>query len=1436
MSRRVFVVVALVSAVVAVAASVVTYRPAAVAGGRPGPAPSQAILSTLAGLAGSGTAVVTGKLSRHAQAWQPSPGGIIPARDIAACSAQVAEWDDGETPTIDIVLRVARCGSIENARDLQWASLQAASNEVAIRLPPVVPGAFEGQGSPFTGWPTGAVQEIIFRRGTYVTDVFVYLAMSRGGDVSTFARAIAAAQAGRLPGTPGSGAQAFSAVVADQLPGTAAVVVFYVLAVWLPIGYVRRKLRQPRARTPGLPGMPGLPGLRGTAVASFDVTPAARRGWRTARWAVALGLMTILLAPSPLYAATSRGLQDAYGWLGVAAGCAALYLARRAGRVTRPATRPRLTGTEALWLLLAAACVVAAALAFALGVDLGPPNRDLAITDGRIDPSILSAEPLWHWAATLPVHLAGADALAAGVLLTLVAGACRRRAQAAAAPRTPSRLALNPGKAPFAAPGRRISYMPGDQTERLRLRTSATGRPTLAERVSLRQFEDFHDVAVRILSAFGGVTTGLTSEAQRPGDVVVVNASPPASYQPPAPELSASAWHGRLSDVLLVFPPAPSAEVFARWDFFRTRNADFLPASGSGDAIGKHADRMLVARWAGHSGWQCWHADVKSDWAYAIALADALGARDAVNAAPVPVPSHWPGHMPPPWTTPPAEAQTPLPSGLGASRDTAAPQAIPVVPRTPAPPGRGWRIPSRRLGAVLGAAALLILAMVNAVAIAVTEPGPFDPAGAAAEYLLQPGAVRSGFAYVKDVTTSPARLSVLEQHRTTCAQRIRDWTAPAARLTLQIAMTVCTSPAIVAAGQERTDRYAVDQGWVTGTGGIPYGVEFDSPPLGQGGKNRQHEVVFRSGPALVTVILFYPGKQVTAAQGRLVEQVAATQARSLPQQPGPGFTAVLAGSAVRAALKHWFGLTLTWAILLYTGWRWWTRRRYSARVEGPPPTSTERVVATSVTGHARWAAWLARGRLALQLSASLCLVNALAAPPPGRYAYAAAGIVMLAVAPFLRSRSLGLPLRVRLRSGVLTGRRTVTAVSLTLLGLVAAIASIGLAILGVFFLVMQFSLVVLPSGRSDPALLGPGLADAILRVVPVSVLGLDLLVLAAAAAIAVPVSYMAARRIAALSANEATKGADGAATLYLRNFSDDDIRMPTSRLARNSLVERIAVFRVERFEEVIVRHLARYGPVIAVSPPGLDRPPIGAARMNLPNEQWQEGVRQHIAHARLIVVGAAPERHTEGLAWELAQIEQAGALVKTMLLLPPPAGDGSGSKVGGIPGDGAQLPVAARTRPGGRPATGPRRHRTRPLANVARPPPHRMGLRGGPTRSLQDATAITDPGKSQEFYHSVFSGQLMIATYGQFGVLQDDPDGARHVRPGRRGHARRRSRRLRGGRGRHRVPRRRLRCVRHRRHLGADRPPRRQADPRRVVLPAAQATPPGKPAGVTPVH
>lgn len=34
-----------------------------------------------------------------------------------------------------------------------------------------------------------------------------------------------------------------------------------------------------------------------------------------------------------------------------------------------------------------------------------------------------------------------------------------------------------------------------------------------------------------------------------------------------------------------------------------------------------------------------------------------------------------------------------------------------------------------------------------------------------------------------------------------------------------------------------------------------------------------------------------------------------------------------------------------------------------------------------------------------------------------------------------------------------------------------------------------------------------------------------------------------------------------------------------------------------------------------------------------------------------------------------------------------------------------------------------------------------------------------DARQALEFYHSIFGGHLMIATYGQVGVPQDDPNG-----------------------------------------------------------------------------
>jgi hypothetical protein len=309
-------------------------------------------------------------------------------------------------------------------------------------------------------------------------------------------------------------------------------------------------------------------------------------------------------------------------------------------------------------------------------------------------------------------------------------------------------------------------------------------------------------------------------------------------------------------------------------------------------------------------------------------------------------------------------------------------------------------------------------------------------------------------------------------------------------------------------------------------------------------------------------------------------------------------------------------------------------------------------MATDVLPRARRLAWLARGRFTLQVIGMYALALA-ALPHAFRLVLAGSGIALLGVAAIVRPQGAVRPLAKRLRAGALTGRRPISAISLVIVSLAAAVLAISMPVLGYLFWSLRRSDVVVAYGRIDPGYLRTNPASRAIGMIPLPVLSADCFVIAAASAIAVPVSYLAARRVAALSADQASGGNSERAILYLRNFADDDIRMPTSRLSRNSVIERIAVYRLERFEEVLVRHLSGFAPVIAVNPSGIKKAPIGAARVTMSNAEWQARIRDHVAKSPLIVVGAAPQRHTDGLGWELSEIERSGALPKTLLVLPP---------------------------------------------------------------------------------------------------------------------------------------------------------------------------------------
>jgi hypothetical protein len=158
--------------------------------------------------------------------------------------------------------------------------------------------------------------------------------------------------------------------------------------------------------------------------------------------------------------------------------------------------------------------------------------------------------------------------------------------------------------------------------------------------------------------------------------------------------------------------------------------------------------------------------------------------------------------------------------------------------------------------------------------------------------------------------------------------------------------------------------------------------------------------------------------------------------------------------------------------------------------------------------------------------------------------------------------------------------------------------------------------------------------------------GLGLLVLGA-------VILWFARRLGSADARRLMLRDPRPPVLYLRSFGDDRLRLRTATFGRPSLIERFTPRRFDRFEEVLVRYLSRYGPVIAVNPPGTRLAPLGAARETIEPADWHSAVADWMAHAALIVFLAPPSRATQGLHWELRTVAEHGQLDKALVVVPP---------------------------------------------------------------------------------------------------------------------------------------------------------------------------------------
>jgi hypothetical protein len=147
--------------------------------------------------------------------------------------------------------------------------------------------------------------------------------------------------------------------------------------------------------------------------------------------------------------------------------------------------------------------------------------------------------------------------------------------------------------------------------------------------------------------------------------------------------------------------------------------------------------------------------------------------------------------------------------------------------------------------------------------------------------------------------------------------------------------------------------------------------------------------------------------------------------------------------------------------------------------------------------------------------------------------------------------------------------------------------------------------------------------------------------------------WLVAQRLASARARELILRDPRPPVLYLRSFGDDRLKIRIATYGSASFIERLSPRRFAPFEQIVARHLADAGPVIAVNRPGTRLPQLGAARESLSDDEWRQQVDRWIDQASWIVICAAPRRLSPGFAWELELLAKRSLWPKTIQVLPP---------------------------------------------------------------------------------------------------------------------------------------------------------------------------------------
>jgi hypothetical protein len=131
-----------------------------------------------------------------------------------------------------------------------------------------------------------------------------------------------------------------------------------------------------------------------------------------------------------------------------------------------------------------------------------------------------------------------------------------------------------------------------------------------------------------------------------------------------------------------------------------------------------------------------------------------------------------------------------------------------------------------------------------------------------------------------------------------------------------------------------------------------------------------------------------------------------------------------------------------------------------------------------------------------------------------------------------------------------------------------------------------------------------------------------------------------ARRYLQVDADSLLAVDERAPILFLRSFDDDEKQQFAS--VQRALLD-------FSLETRLSNHFFRYGPFVAVGSPKERIPQIGAARVLLKDDEWQERVLAWIKESKLIIMYSGA---THWVNWELRQVIENGRATSLILMFP----------------------------------------------------------------------------------------------------------------------------------------------------------------------------------------